>query len=157
MERITVIMSEHENETRDCTAIADDYVIWAAGRAAAITMFPLPIADIGALMANEAYMIYRIAETYGYDIDSSIVSMLIASVGGTFTRRLLFSLLPILKIPIAAGITYAMGKVAKVYFASGMTMSREALRIEFTKARRKASRIDWYSKEPIDVQEGILS
>ncbi len=157
MERITVIMSEHENETRDCAAIADDYIIWAAGRAAAITMFPLPIADIGALMANEAYMIYRIAETYGYDIDSSIVSMLIASVGGTFTRRLLFSLLPVLKIPIAAGITYAMGKVAKVYFASGMTMSREALRIEFTKARRKASRIDWYSKEPIDVQEGILS
>ena len=157
MEWITVIMSEYENETKDFTAIADDYIIWAAGRAAAITMFPLPIADIGALMANEAYMIYRIAETYGYDIDSSIVSMLIASVGGTFTRRLLFSLLPILKIPIAAGITYAMGKVAKVYFASGMTMSREALRIEFAKARRKASRIDWYSKEPIDVQEGILS
>ena len=155
MERITVIMSE--NETKDFTAIADDYIIWAAGRAAAITMFPLPIADIGALMANEAYMIYCIAETYGYDIDSSIVSMLIDSVGGTFTRRLLFSLLPILKIPIAAGITYAMGKVAKVYFASGMTMSRKALRIEFTKARRKASRIDWYSKEPIDVQEGILS
>ena len=83
--------------------------------------------------------------------------MLIAAVGGTFTRRLLFSLVPILKIPIAAGITYAMGKVAKVYFASGMTMSREALRIEFSKARRKANRIDWYSKEPIDVQEEILS
>ncbi|MBP5673478.1 MAG: DUF697 domain-containing protein [Victivallales bacterium] len=154
MERITVIISEHE--TKDFAAIADDYIIWAAGRAAAITMFPLPIADIGALMANEAYMIYRIAETYGYDIDSSIVSMLIASVGGTFMRRLLFSLLPILKIPVVAGITYAMGKVAKVYFASGMTMSREALRIEFTKARRKASRIDWYSKESIDVQEGIV-
>lgn len=155
MDRITVILPENEN--KDFAAIADDCIIWAAGRAVAITMLPLPIADIGALMANEAYMIYRIAETYGYDIDSSIVSMLIASVGGTFTRRLLFSLVPILKIPIAAGITYAMGKVAKVYFASGMTMSREALRIEFAKARRKASRIDWYSKEPIDVQEGILS
>ena len=151
MDRITVIMPENENEIKDFAAIADDYVIWGAGRAAAITMLPLPIANIGALMANEAYMIYRIAETYGYDIDSSIVSMLIATVGGTFTRRLLFSLVPILKIPIAAGITYAMGKVAKAYFASGMTLRRDALIGEFKRARRKASAIDWYSRETCDV------
>ena len=151
MDRITVIMPEHENEIKDFAAIADDYVIWGAGRAAAITMLPLPIADIGALMANEAYMIYCIAETYGYNIDSSIVSMLIAMVGGTFTRRLLFSLVPILKIPIAAGITYAMGKVAKVYFTSGMKLDKEALKREFRQARKKANTIDWYSKEPIGV------
>ena len=151
MDRITVIIPEHGNEIKDFAAIADDYVIWGAGRAAAITMLSLPIADIGALMANEAYMIYRIAETYGYDIDSSIVSMLIATVGGTFTRRLLFSLVPILKIPIAAGITYAMGKVAKAYFASGMTLRRDALIGEFKRARRKASAIDWYSREACDV------
>ena len=151
MDRITVIMPENENEIKDFAAIADDYVIWGAGRAAAITMLPLPIANIGALMANEAYMIYRIAETYGYDIDSSIVSMLIATVGGTFTRRLLFSLVPILKIPIAAGITYAMGKVAKAYFASGMTLRRDALIGEFKRARRKACAIDWYSREAYDV------
>ena len=65
MDRITVIMPEHENGIKDFAAIADDYVIWGAGRAVAITMLPLPIADIGTLMANEAYMIYRIAETYG--------------------------------------------------------------------------------------------
>ena len=149
MDRITVIMPE--NEIKDFAAIADDYVIWGAGRAAAITMLPLPIADIGALMANEAYMIYRIAETYGYDIDSSIVSMLIATVGGTFTRRLFFSLVPILKIPLAAGITYAMGKVAKSYFASGMKLDKEALKREFRQARKKANSIDWYSQEPIGV------
>ena len=107
-------------------------------------MLPLPIAGIGALVANEAYMIYHIAETYGYDIDSSIVSMLIAAVGGTFTRRLLFSLVPILKVPIAAGITYAMGKVAKVYFASGMTLDIKVLNIEFKKAIQKAKTIDWF-------------
>ena len=96
-------------------------------------------------------MIYRIAETYGYDVSSSMVSMLIGMVGGTFTRRLLFSLLPILKMPIAAGITYAMGKVAKAYFASGMTLSREALKKEFTQARMKANTIDWHPAQPIDV------
>ena len=143
----------HNNERKmiDFEAIADDYISWGAGRAAGITLLPLPIADLPALMANEAYMIYRIAETYGYDIDSSMVSMLISMVGGTLTRRLLFSLIPILKVPIAAGITYAMGKVAKAYFSSGMTLSREALKREFTRARRKANTIDWYSVPPIDV------
>lgn len=142
MSRIIVITAK--DEIKDLETIAEEYIKWGTGRAVAITMLPLPIADIAALMANEAYMIYHIAETYGYDIDSSIVSMLIATVGGTFTRRLLFSLVPFLKVPIAAGITYAMGKVAKVYFSSGMTLSCEALRDEFTRARRKASRIDWY-------------
>ena len=134
------------NKVIDIDKTAEDYINWGAGRAAAITMLPIPIADIGALMANEAYMIYRIAETYGYDIDSSIVSMLIAVAGGTFSRQLLFSLVPILKIPIAASITYAMGKVAKAYFASGMTLSHGVLRNEFARARRKASRIDWYGQ-----------
>jgi len=138
-----IVFNAYNKAMKDIDKNAENYINWGAGRAAAITMLPLPIIDIGALMANEAYMIYRIAETYGYDIDSSIVSMLIAAVGGTFTRRLLFSIVPILKIPIAAGITYAMGKVAKAYFASGMTLSRENLRNEFIRARRKASRIDW--------------
>ena len=143
----------HNNERKmiDFEAITDDYISWGAGRAAGITLLPLPVAVLPALMANEAYMIYRIAETYGYDIDSSMVSMLISMVGGTLTRRLLFSLIPILKVPIAAGITYAMGKVAKAYFASGMTLSREALKREFTRAHRKANTIDWYSVPPIDV------
>ena len=151
MDRITVIMPEHENKIKDFAAIADDYVIWGAGRAAAITMLPLPIADIGVLMANEAYMIYRIAETYGCDIDSSIVSMLIASVGGTFTRRLLFSLVPILKIPIAAGITYAVGKVAQAYFESDMKLNKTELREKFLEEEREAKKREW---KPIDDEDG---
>lgn len=151
MNRNNINSDAEERRIIDIEATADDYISWGAGRAAAITLLHLPIADIPALMANEAYMIFRIAETYGYDVDSSMVSMLIGMVGGTFTRRLLFSLIPILKMPIAAGITYAMGKVAKAYFASGMTLSREALKREFTRARKKANTIDWYSAPPIDV------
>ena len=151
MNRTNANSATEERIIIDLDAIADGYISWGAGRAAALTLMPIPIADIPALMANEAYMIYRIAETYGYDVSSSMVSMLIGMVGGTFTRRLLFSLLPILKMPIAAGITYAMGKVAKAYFASGMTLSREALKKEFTQARMKANTIDWHPAQPIDV------
>ena len=151
MERITIIHPDKKRKMIDFEANADDYISWGTGRAVGIMLLPLPIADLPALMANEAYMIYRIAKAYGYDIDSSMVSMLAGMVGGILTRRLLFSLIPILKVPIAAGITYAMGKAAKAYFASGMTLSREALKKEFTRARRKANTIDWYSMPPIDV------
>lgn len=151
MIRTNVNSAAEDRRIIDFEAVADGYISWGVGRAMAIALLPLPVADLTALMANEAYMIVRIAEAYGYDIDNSTVSMLAGVVCGAFTKKWLFSLIPFLKMPIAAGITYAMGKVAKSYFASGMTLSREALKNEFLRARRKASTIDWYSKEPIDI------
>ncbi len=64
-----------KRELIDMDANADEAIRWGVGRAVAITILPLPIADIGALAANEAYMIYRIAKAYGYDISESVVSM----------------------------------------------------------------------------------
>jgi len=122
---------------------ADEFILWGAGRAAAIALSPIPIADVGPLMANEAYMIYRVAETYGYSIDSSVVAMLTGVAGASFVGLLAASLLPFLKIPIAAGVTYAVGKTAKVYFASGMTLTKEQLTQEFTRFRKEADSIDW--------------
>ena len=122
---------------------ADEFILWGAGRAAAIALSPLPLADVGPLMANEGYMIYRIAETYGYSIDSSVVAMLTGVAGASFVGLLAASLLPFLKVPIAAGVTYAVGKTAKVFFASGMTLTKEQLKAEFTRFRKEADSIDW--------------
>lgn len=130
-----------EEKTREQRA--QEYILWGAGRAAAIALIPLPLADVGPLMANEAYMIYRVAEAYGYKIDQSVVAMLTGVVGGSFAGKLAASFLPFLKMPIAAGITYAVGKTAKAYFASGMNLSKEALQDEFRNARKEADEIDW--------------
>lgn len=126
---------------------ADQYILWAAGRAAAIAIAPIPLADVGPLMANEAYMIYRIAETYGYKIDKSVVAMLLGACGGSCAGKITASFLPFLKVPIAAGITYAVGKTAKAYFESGMTLSQEDMKDVFKNSRKEADGIDWNTKK----------
>ena len=126
---------------------ADEIILWGAGRAAAIALAPIPLADVGPLMANEAYMIYRIAETYGYKIDKSVVAMILGVCGGSIIGKITASFLPFLKVPIAAGITYAVGKTAKAYFESGITLSKEDMTDVFKKFRTEAEGIEWTKKK----------
>ena len=105
-----------------------------------------PLADLGALMANEAYMVHRLAKIHGYAIDQSVVAMLAGLAGGTLARRVGISLLPVLKVPIVAGTAYAVGKAADAYFASGMTLDRARLRDIFNRAKEAARGIDWRRK-----------
>ncbi len=143
---------ENEIKRKDPSKLATETILWGAGRAAAIALTPLPLADVGPLMANEAYMIYRIAEAYGYKVDKAVVAMLAGVAGGSLAGKLAASFIPFLKVPIAAGITYAVGKTAKAYFASGMTMSKEALKQEFTQAQKEADGIDWMKQTTVEEQ-----
>lgn len=122
---------------------ADEYIHWAAGRAAAIALIPLPLADVAPLMANEAYMIYRIGAAYGYAVDNSILTMLTGVAGGSIAGKLAASFLPFLKVPIAAGITYGVGKAAKAYFESGMTMNISELKEKFIEGEKESKNTNW--------------
>ena len=122
---------------------ADSFINWGAGRAAAIALIPLPLADVAPLMANEAYMIYRIGAVYGYAVDKSILTMLAGVAGGSVAGRLAASFLPFLKVPIAAGITYGVGKAAKAFFASGMKLDADELREKFIEGEKESKNTDW--------------
>ena len=122
---------------------ADEYINWAAGRAAAIALIPLPLADVAPLMANEAYMIYRIGAAYGYAVDNSILTMLAGVAGSSIAGKLAASFLPFLKVPIAAGITYGVGKAAKAYFESGMTMNVSELKEKFIEGEKESKNTNW--------------
>ena len=122
---------------------ADGYINWAAGRAAAIALIPLPLADVAPLMANEAYMIYRIGAAYGFAVDKSILTMLAGVAGGSIAGKLAASFLPFLKIPIAAGITYGVGKAAKAYFESDMTLDMDDLKEKFIEGEKESKNTDW--------------
>ena len=126
---------------------ANEIILWGAGRAAAIALAPLPLADVGPLMANEAYMIYRLANNYDCKIDESVVAMLLGVSGGSIVGKIAASFLPFLKVPIAAGITYAIGKTAKAYFESGMTLSKEDMTDVFINSRTEAEGIEWTKKK----------
>lgn len=128
---------------RQASEEADEYINWAAGRAAAIALIPLPLADVAPLMANEAYMIYRLGAVYGYAVDKSILTMLAGVAGGSIAGKLFASFLPFLKIPIAAGITYGVGKAAKAYFESGMTLDMDDLKEKFIEGEKESKNTDW--------------
>ena len=130
---------------------ADSYINWAAGRAAAIAAVPLPLVDIVPLVANETYMIYRLAEVYGIPVDDTVITMILGCAGGSIAGKIAASLLPILKIPIAAGITYAVGKVAQAYFESDMKLNKTELREKFLEEEREAKKREW---KPIDDEDG---
>lgn len=129
---------------------ADSYINWAAGRAAAIALVPLPLADIAPLTANEIYMIYRLAKIYGVAVDSTVISMLLGCTSGSIIGKIAASFLPFLKVPIAAGITYAVGQVTKTYFESDMSMSVDELKEKFREEEREAKKHSWKSEQNED-------
>ncbi len=141
--------------------LASDYVMWGAGRAAAIALVPIPLADVGPLIANEAYMIYRIGQVYGYTVDKSVVTMLAGVAGGSLVGKLFASFLPFLKVPIAAGVTYGVGKAAQAFFASGMTLSTDELKKIFSSAKDEAKDINWnehkVTEAPTDLNSDMMA
>ena len=126
---------------------ADEFIYWGTGRAAAIAAVPIPLADVGPLMLNEAYMIYRIGAAYGYAVDKNILAMLVGVAGASLTGKLAATWLPFLKIPIAAGITFGVGKAAKAYFESGMELSADELKKKFAEGRSEAKKTHWEDRK----------
>lgn len=130
-----IVLPEHPD--------ADSFIHWAAGRAFAIAAVPLPLADIAPLFANEAYMIHQLGKLYGYSIDQTLASNFIGCVGASLGGKLLTSFVPFLKASVAAAITYGLGKAAKAYFESGMTLDNEKLGEIFQQERNVAKDIEW--------------
>ncbi|MGI5924673.1 MAG: DUF697 domain-containing protein [Lentisphaeria bacterium] len=126
---------------------ADSLINWAAGRAAAIAIMPLPLADVAPLMANELYMIYKLGAVYGYAVDKTVLTMLAGVAGGSIVGKTAASFLPFLKVPIAAAVTYGVGKAAKAYFESGMTLDVKELKQRFLAAEREAKQTNWNEKK----------
>jgi len=122
---------------------ANSLIRWAAGRAAAIAFVPFPLADLAPLIANEAYMIQKIAGIYGYAINESIATMLRSIAGGSIVGKVLASFIPVLKIPIATVVTFGVGNAAKAYFSSDMKLNPSELKKEFKKGEKEAKKIDW--------------
>lgn len=143
-----VYFAEKVAEVKDrCAQEADSYINWAAGRAAAVAINPFPLADLPVLAANEVYMIYKIGSAYGYSVDSTMIAGILGAAGASFAGKLLASFLPGVKIAVAAATTYGVGKAAKCYFESGMTLDEKALKRQFELAKKDGQAIKW---EPVE-------
>ena len=88
-------------------------------------------------------MLYKLAGVYGIAADNTVITMLLGCAGGSIAGKIGASCLPFLKVPIAAAVTYGVGKAAKAYFESDMTMDEDELQQEFLAGEREAKKKDW--------------
>lgn len=136
-----LIQEETWNASVD--SLAEEYVNWGAGRAFAIAAVPIPLADVVPLVANEAYMIYKIGSCYGYAVDQTVLASFLGCLGASIAGKLAASIIPFLKAPIAAAVTYGVGRAAMAYFESDMQLGTEELKEIFNSAKQKGKEIKW--------------
>ena len=108
---------------------------WAAARAGVIVVAPL--VGTMTLMANEVYMITRLAELRGIKLSESAVLGLLGSLGATFVGQTLVTLIPFapIQIPVGISVTYAVGKVANAWLKAGRPEDIAAFKEVFDEAR----------------------
>lgn len=108
---------------------------WGAARAGVIVVAPL--VGTMSLMANEVYMITRLAELRGIKLSESAVLGLLGSLGGTFVGQTLVTLIPFapIQIPVGISVTYAVGKVANAWLKAGRPEDIAAFKEIFDEAR----------------------
>lgn len=106
--------------SQDANYRVEQCIFWGMGRAALAALAP----KFGAvaLCANAAHMVAKIARIYDVDLRQSVIVGLVGGVTSTLATSLLSLLIPskAVRLPIAVGATYAIGKVAHVWIQDGM-------------------------------------
>lgn len=109
-----------EAATEDKDIQVETYCRWAAARAGAIVIAPL--LGTVALMANEVYLVSRIARVYDVKLTERALIAFLGAMGSRVFGNLLTTLIPFsaIQVPVAVGITYSLGKVTQRWMKDGM-------------------------------------
>lgn len=99
---------------------ADQYIVWGAGRAAALALAPR--FSTVALLGNAAYMVTRLAQVHEVDLKTGAITGFVAGLATAVTTAAVSLLVPIqaVRIPVAVGLTFAIGKAANMWIEDGM-------------------------------------
>ena len=115
---------EYNNDTfvqaTDVSHQVESICRWGAARAAGIAA--LPSFTYAGLLANDVYMVSRIAQVYGVCPAKEGVTSFLVGLGGSAVAALVCTLVPtvVLRVPVAAAITYGVGKLAAQWIEEGM-------------------------------------
>ena len=103
----------------DIARESERIIRWGAARASVIVMTPF-LGSL-ALMANEVYMITRLCDLRGVELETGAIAGLVGSLGASFVGQTVFTVIPFppLQVPMAVGITYAVGKAANAWLDAG--------------------------------------
>lgn len=128
---------------------------WGAARSSVLVVTPL--LGTMALIANEVYMISRLADLRGIKLSEGAALGLLASLGATFVGQSVFTLLPIpvIQVPLAISISYGVGRAANAWLKAGRPEDIAAFREVYEKARKEgAENADTFSN--MDCKEEPL-
>ena len=117
---------------------------WAAARAAGIAA--LPKFNYAGLLANDVYMVSRIAQVYGVCPAKEGITGFLVGLGGSAVAALVCTMVTtvILRVPVAAAITYGVGKMAAKWIEDGMPTCPN-----FEEYRQRLVDIYEYNKETV--------
>lgn len=126
-----------DSPVADLTRESEEIVRWGAARASVIVMTPF-LGSL-ALMANEVYMITRLCDLRGVEVETGAIAGLIGSLGASFVGQTIFTMIPFppLQVPMAVGITYAVGKAAVAWLDAGQPSDLSTFKELYEKARKE--------------------
>ncbi|MCH3949999.1 MAG: hypothetical protein LKE33_03545 [Acidaminococcus sp.] len=145
----TLVKTETELDPQDIEKEAESICRWGAARASVIVMTPF-LGSL-ALMANEVYMVVRLGDLRGIELESSAITGLISSLGASFVGQTLFTLIPFppLQVPMGVAITYAVGKAANAWLKAGQPKDMERIREIFEEAKKEGlARFKEFKEDP---------
>ena len=148
-EVIDVMTEEQKQQEEE----ADSVIHWATARAGVIVVAPL--LGTMALVANQVYMVTKIGKAYGVEIKESAVISLIGALGAAFLGTTLLTLIPIafLQLPVAVGLTYGLGQVAKRWIKDGMPTDMSQYKGLLTTAKEQAeANVNQFLDHPLKDQ-----
>ena len=131
-------VDEEENLGPEVIARESERIIrWGAARASVIVMTPF-LGSL-ALMANEVYMITRLCDLRGVELETGAIAGLIGSLGASFVGQTVFTFIPFppLQVPMAVGITYAVGKAANAWLDAGRPDDLSQFKEMYEQARKE--------------------
>lgn len=114
------VVKAMEQSTEDKDVKVEMLCRWAAARACAIVIAPL--VGTVALMANEVYLVSRIARVYDVKLSERALIAFLGAVGSRVAGSLLTTIIPFsaIQVPVAVGITYSLGRVTQRWLKDGM-------------------------------------
>ena len=114
------VLDAMDETTEDRDLKVETLCRWAAARAGAIVIAPL--VGTVALMANEVYLVSRIARIYDVKLTERAVLAFLGAIGSQMAGNLLTTLIPfsVIQVPVAVGITYSLGRVTQRWLRDGM-------------------------------------
>ena len=98
---------------------AENLIRWGAARAGVISMTPF-LGGI-ALMANEVYMISRLAKVYDVKLSDRTIMSFLGAFGARVVGSVAAMMIPIpgVGLPVAVSVTYGVGRVAQSWIKDG--------------------------------------